>query len=159
VQQGFTMNEDGIKIVGSNKKAFHEYEILETFEAGLELVGSEVKSLRDKGLNFTDSYVVIKNGEAFIVHLNIPEYAMGGYSNHDPTRKRRLLLNKREIKKIQIRIEEKGLTVVPIKLYFRRGLAKLEIAIAKGKKLFEKRDTIREQESKREIQRSMKDKY
>lgn len=145
-----------IKIVAANKKAYHDYTILETYEAGISLVGTEVKSLREGQANLKESYVLVKEGEAVLLNCHISPYSHGNINNHDPLRTRKLLLHKKEIEKLFGRIREAGLTVVPLKIYFSKGKAKLEIGLAKGKRQYEKRETIKKKEADREIQRHLK---
>jgi SsrA-binding protein len=151
----FTMSE---KIIATNRKARHEYHVLDTFETGIVLTGTEVKSLRDGKANLKDSYAAVRNGEVFLLNTHISPYANGSYNNHDPLRQRKLLLHKKEIKKLIGRVQEKGLTLVPLKLYFKNGKVKVELAIAKGKKLYDKRHDIAKRESDREIKRYLKHK-
>ena len=146
-----------MKIIASNKKAYHEYFILDTYEAGLVLTGTEIKSIRDSKANINDAYISIKNNEAFIIGMHIAKYAMGNIFNHKETRDRKLLLHKREILKISQKIQLKGLTVIPLKLYIEKGLAKLEIGVAEGKKLYDKREDLKKKEQLRKIEVSMKD--
>ena len=145
-----------IKIIANNKKAYHDYFIEETFEAGISLVGTEVKSLREGRANLKESYVIIKNNEAFLFNCHISPYSHGNLQNHEPLRTRKLLLHRKEIDKLWGSISQKGLTLVPLKLYFKGGRAKIEIGLAKGKKQYEKRDSIKEKEANREIERHMK---
>ncbi|MBL7032019.1 MAG: SsrA-binding protein SmpB [Nitrospira sp.] len=145
-----------IKIIAKNRKAYHDYHIEETFEAGISLVGTEVKSLREGRANLKESYVIIKNNEAFLFGCHISPYTHGNIQNHEPLRTRKLLLHRKEIDKLWGNISQKGLALVPLKLYFKAGKAKLEIGLAKGKKQYEKRDTIKEREANREIERHMK---
>ena len=145
-----------IKIIAKNRKAYHDYHIEETFEAGISLVGTEVKSLREGKANLKESYVIIKNNEAFLFGCHISPYTHGNIQNHEPLRTRKLLLHRKEIDKLWGSISRKGLALVPLKLYFKGGKAKLEIGLAKGKKQYEKRDTIKEREANREIERHMK---
>jgi SsrA-binding protein len=145
-----------IKIIAKNRKAYHDYHIEETFEAGISLVGTEVKSLREGKANLKESYVIIKNNEAFLFGCHISPYTHGNIQNHEPLRTRKLLLHRKEIDKLWGSISQKGLALVPLKLYFKGGKAKLEIGLAKGKKQYEKRDTIKEREANREIERHMK---
>ena len=145
-----------IKIVAKNRKAFHDYHIEDTFEAGIALVGTEVKSLRDGMANLKESYVIIKNNEAFLFGCHISPYTHGNLQNHEPLRTRKLLLHRKEIDKLWGNISQKGLALVPLKLYFKAGKAKLEIGLAKGKKQYEKRDSIKEREANREIERHLK---
>ena len=145
-----------VKIVTQNRKARHDYHILETWEAGMILKGTEVKSLRDGKANLKDSYARVRNGEVFLYNMHISPYDKGTYANHEPERVRKLLLNKKEIHKMTGSVEEKGLTLVPTKIYFKNGKAKVEIALARGKKLYDKRQTIAKRDMDREIERSVK---
>ena len=145
------------KIAATNRKAFHEYHILDTYEAGIELFGSEVKSLREGNANIKEAYVTIRSGQAWLLGVHINPYSHVGYESPEPVRKRKLLLNKREIEKIKIALEQKGLTAVPLKIYFNKnGWAKLEIGLAKGKKTFDKKDAIKERDIKRDAQRELR---
>ena len=148
--------ETGRKIIAVNKDARYRFFIEETFEAGLVLLGTEVKSLRDGKAQMADAYVYVKNGEAFLSNMHIHEYAHGNRENHNPLRERKLLLHKKEIDKMAGAINEKGMTIIPTQLYFEKGKAKLEIGIAKGKKLHDKRDSLKEKEAKREMDRGRK---
>ena len=145
----------GVKLICRNKKAWHDYEIVEVFEAGMALMGSEVKSLRMGKANLKDSYARIKNGEVFLVGTHISPYPFANYNNHEPLRDRKLLLKKQEIKKLIGKTTEKGLTLVPLKLYFKHGRVKLELALAKGKRLYDKRETLRRKTQEREAQRAL----
>ncbi|MCA9731170.1 MAG: SsrA-binding protein SmpB [Deferribacteres bacterium] len=147
------MNE---KIITVNRKARHDYEVLDTFEAGLVLVGTEVKSLRDGKANLKDSYARINNGEMWLHGTHISVYSHGTYNNHDPERQRKLLLHKKELRKLMGRVEEAGLTLVPLKMYFKRGKAKVQIALARGKRQYDKRQDIAKRDAQREIARKMK---
>ena len=144
---------DAIKIVAQNKKARHDYFIEETYEAGIVLSGTEVKSIRLGKVNLKDSYADIQNGEVFINNMHISPYEKGNIFNRDPLRSRKLLLNRREINKLTGYIQEKGLTLVPLKVYITRGIVKIELAVAKGKKLYDKRADIAERDAKREVER------
>jgi len=144
------------KLIASNKKALHDYHVLQKLEAGLELTGTEVKSLRDKGANLKDSYVIFQHGEAFLLGAHIAPYSHGNLQNHDPERTRRLLLHRREIEKLEVQVVEKGLTIVPLRLYFRGNRVKTEIAVVRGKKLFDKRETEKKREADREAAVAMK---
>ena len=144
------------QVVTKNRKAFHDYAIQETYEAGLLLVGTEVKSLRAGKANLKDSYALIKNGEVFLLNCHISPYSHGNLQNHDPLRTRKLLLHKKEISKLWAKTSQQGLTLIPLKLYFKNGKAKVEIGLAKGKRQYEKRDSIKEREAKRDIERHMK---
>ena len=143
----------------NNKKAYHDYFILETYEAGIVLQGTEIKSIRVNGANIKDSYAIVKNGEVFLLNMHISHYEQGNIFNHDETRTRKLLLNKKEINKIKDRIDLEGNTLVPLKLYFKNGKAKILIGIAKGKKNYDKRETIKERDIKREIAKDFKNRY
>ena len=143
-------------VVDTNRKAFHEYNILETFEAGLELKGSEVKSIREGKASLKQAYILIRKGEAWLRGTHIPSYSHTGFEGHEPVRDRKLLLHKKEIQKINSKLAEKGLTAVPTKLYFKGGLIKLEFGLAKGKKLYDKRDTKKKRDVERDIQRALK---
>lgn len=139
-----------------NRKARYDYEILDKYEAGIELTGTEIKSIRKGNANLKDSYAVVKNGEIYLLNMFISEYKEGNIFNHEETRTRKLLLHKNEIIKINDKIKTKGLTLVPIKLYFNRGKAKLELAIARGKHTFDKKETIKQRDIKRETDRILK---
>jgi len=145
-----------IKIVAQNKKARHDYHILETWEAGMVLQGTEVKSLRAGKVNLKDSYARVQNGEVFLYNCHISPYEKGNYANHDPERVRKLLLNKREIRKLTGSVEEKGLTLSALKIYFKNGRAKVEIGLARGKKLHDKRDDMAKRDAKRDMERAIK---
>ncbi len=139
-----------------NRKARHEYNILQTYEAGIVLKGTEVKSLRAGKANLVDSYAVLKEMEVWLLSLHISEYAQGNINNHEPTRERKLLLNKSEIRKLIGKVKEKGLTLIPLRLYFKNGKVKVEIALAKGKKVYDKRESIAKRDSQREQERRIK---
>ena len=143
--------------VSTNRKAYHEFQIIETFEAGIELLGSEVKSLREGNASLGESYGLIKKGQAWLVGMHISTYSHTGFRGHEPVRKRRLLLHKNEILKINQKLAEKGLTSVPLKVYFNnRGWLKVEIGLARGKKLYDKRETKKRRDIEKEINREMK---
>lgn len=142
--------------VCQNRKAYHDYSIEETVEAGISLVGTEVKSLREGKANLKDSYVLIKGIEAFLFNCHISPYSHGNIMNHDPLRTRRLLLHKKEIMRLQGKTAQKGYTLIPLKIYFKTGRAKVEVGLAKGKREFEKRESIKEREASREIEKAMK---
>lgn len=144
------------KVIAANKQARFEYSILETLEAGIALKGSEVKSLRDGKASLSDSFVRIDKGEAFVYNFHIPPYAHAGRSMLDPIRARKLLLHKNEIARLAGQVQQKGLTIVPLKAYFKRGFAKLEIALAKGKKRYDKREAIKKREVDREMHRGIR---
>lgn len=142
-----------IKIIAKNKKALHDYFIEESYEAGIVLSGSEVKSLRLGNCNLRDSFVYIRGNVAELIGLHISPYTKGSYFNPDPLRQRQLLLNRREIDKLKAAVEQKGYTIVPLKLYFVKALVKVEIGLAKGKDLYDKRQSLKDKEQKREIER------
>src|SRR3972149_4913414 len=139
------------KVMATNRKAFHNFSILETYEAGLVLKGTEVKSLRESQVNFKDCYASIENGEAWLIGCHITPYHHGSDANHDPERKRKLLLHKREIGRLLGKVAERGLTLVPLRLYWKQGRAKVELGLARGKKLHDKRAAIRERDERREL--------
>jgi SsrA-binding protein len=145
-----------MKTVAQNRKAFHDYSIEETIEAGIMLTGTEVKSLRDGKANLMDSYVLVKNSEVFLLNCHISPYSHGNIMNHDPVRTRKLLLHKKEIERLQGKAAQKGFSLIPLKIYFKGSHAKVEIGLARGKKQYEKRDTIKKREADREIERAMK---
>jgi SsrA-binding protein len=149
----------GKKIVAKNKKARHEYHLLEFFEAGLVLTGTEIKSIRGNRVSLQRSYVQARDGELWLVEAHIAEYEHGNRENHDPTRPRKLLLHRREIKTILDKLQQKGLTAVPTMLYLKNGRAKVEIALARGKQLHDKRHTLAKRDSERQIERALKKKY
>ena len=143
-------------VIATNRKAFYEYNIFEKFEAGVKLKGSEVKSIREGKASLKQSYVLVKKGEAWLRGAHIAQYSHTGFEGHDPVRNRKLLLHKREIQKIESKLAEKGLTAVPTKLYYKGSFIKLEFGLAKGKKLYDKRDTKKKRDVERDIQRAMK---
>ena len=146
------------KTIAKNRRAFHDYEILETWEAGIELTGTEVRSLRDNHCQLTDCFVLVRGGELWLNNVHIPPLAQGNLANPDPDRKRRLLMHKRQIRYLEEKVREKGLAIVPLKLYFKdNGLVKVEVALARGKKLYDKRESMKERDSKRDIERAMKE--
>ena len=150
--------ETGQKLIASNKKARHDYHILDTYEAGLVLTGSEVKSLRMGRASLVDGYVFIENGEAWLDAAYIPEYLNGSWTNHAPRRKRKLLLHKKQIRQLQEQVKEKGMALVPVKMYFKdNSLVKVELAVARGKKLYDKRATMAARDSRREVERALKE--
>jgi len=145
-----------IKIVCQNRKAYHDYSIEETIEAGIQLLGTEVKSLREGKANLKDSYVLIKDAEVILLNCHISPYSHGNILNHDPLRTRKLLLHRKEIERLRGKMQQKGYTLIPLKIYFKGPYAKVEIGLAKGKKQYEKRETIKEREAKRAIEKAMK---
>ncbi|PJA27089.1 MAG: SsrA-binding protein [candidate division Zixibacteria bacterium CG_4_9_14_3_um_filter_46_8] len=148
--------EKRIKVIVTNRKARHLYHILDTYEAGMALVGTEVKSLRSGKVNLSDSYAEIREGQAFLIGLHISPYEQANRQNHDPIRDRRLLLTKREIRKLFTKTQEKGLTLVPLKIYFKGPYAKVELGVAKGKQLFDHREDIKKRDAERETRRAKK---
>ncbi len=150
------MAENEHRVVASNRKARHEYEVLETLEAGLVLTGTEVKSLRGRNANLLDAYALLKGGEVWLLGMHISPYSHGNISNHDPIRTRKLLLQKRQILKLKGRVAEKGLALIPLSVYFKGPFAKVELAIARGKKQYDKRETIKRRDAQREVQQRMK---
>lgn len=145
-----------MKIIAQNRKAYHDYFIENSIEAGIVLLGTEVKSLREGRVNLKDSYVMIKDTEAFLLNCHISPYSHGNIANHDPLRTRKLLLHEKEIARLKGLLVQKGYSLIPLKIYFKGPFAKIEIGIAKGKKLYEKREKIKEKEVKREIARAVK---
>ena len=152
-------DKSGEKIVCVNREARHNYFIDEIYEAGLVLLGSEVKSLRDGKANLKDSYARIQKGEAFLVNAHVSPYPGANQFNHEPTRPRKLLLHQREIERLTGKTKEKGLTQIPLRLYFKNGRAKVELGLARGKKLYDKRETLKRKMAEREVERSLKSKY
>jgi SsrA-binding protein len=146
----------GQKIITENRKARHNYQIEDVFEAGLVLRGTEVKSLRQGRVNLKDAYARIKNGEVFVYQMHINPYPFAYYNNHDPLRPRKLLLHKREIKRLYGKVNEQGAALIPLKLYFKDGKVKIAIALAKGKRKYDKRETIRRRDEQREMDRARK---
>src|SRR5215813_1064369 len=144
------------KIITTNRDAYHNYHILETFEAGIQLTGTEVKSARGGRVNLKDAYARVENGQAWLLNAHISHYSHGNRQNHDPVRDRRLLLHKKEIYRLQSKTQEKGLTLVPTKFYFKGNLIKCELALAKGKKLFDKRETEARKTQEREAKAAIK---
>ena len=150
------VREDKIVNIVTNKKARHVYEIIDTVEAGLVLVGSEVKSLREGKASLVDSYARIKQGEIWIIGMHITQYKQAAFENHDPTRDRKLLLHKLEIKRLARQIDEKGITLIPLKLYFRNNIAKLELGLARGKRKYDKKEEIARRDAQRDLEREQK---
>lgn len=150
------MENNSIKVVAENRKARHDYIIEDKYEAGIVLAGTEVKSLRMGKANLKDAYARIKNGEVFVYQMHIGVYPFAYYDNHDPLRSRKLLLHRHEIKKLYGKVNEKGYSLIPLRLYFKAGKAKLSLALARGKQSHDKRDTIRRRDQKRELDRERK---
>jgi SsrA-binding protein len=149
--------DDGIKLVCRNKRAFHEYDIDDRLECGLVLTGTEVKSLRDGSASLEDAYAKIEDGEVWLIGSDIPEYAMGNRMNHKPKRPRKLLLHRREIAKFAGKASQRGFTLVPLRIYFKDGRAKVELAVARGRNLYDKRQEAKKTEAQREIRQALKD--
>ena len=147
----------GIKIIASNRKARHQYHFDDTYEAGLVLMGSEIKSIRAGRVSLQEGFVLFEEGEAWLVNVHIAQYNAASRQNHDPRRRRKLLLHRRQIDRLQSRAREKGNTVIPTKLYLKDGRAKVEIALARGKKQYDKRQTIAKRDSKRQVERALKE--
>lgn len=145
-----------MKLIAQNKKASHDYFIVESYEAGIKLVGSEIKSIRAGKVNLSDSYVTFRDGEAFVLNMHISKYKEANQFNHDETRTRKLLLHKHEIIKLFSKTREQGLSVIPLKIYLDKGLCKLEIAVVKGKKNYDKRQSLKEKDVKRRLNKVMK---
>jgi len=148
--------QDGHKIIARNKRARHDYQILDTWEAGIVLTGTEVKSLRDGKANLTDSYGILNDGELFLLNLHISPYEQGNRFNHEPTRTRKLLMHRKEIRKLIGAVERQGLTLVPLDLYFKGGVAKVTLALGKGKKLHDKRADEKKREDQRDMARAVR---
>ena len=148
------------KTIAKNRRAFHDYEILETYEAGIELTGTEVRSLRENNCQLTDCFALVRHGEVWLHGLHIPPYSHGNLANPDPDRKRKLLLHRKQIRYMEEKTREKGMALVPLNIYFAaNGLVKMELAIARGKKLYDKRADMAKRDAKREIERAMKERY
>ncbi len=149
--------QQGVKEITSNRKAFHEYFVLERYEAGIELAGTEVKSVRDGGANLKDSYCTIKDGEIFVRGMHISPYEKGNIFNRDPVRPRRLLMHKREISKLNAAVMQQGIALIPLSLYFKDSRVKLELGVCKGKKLYDKRESDMNRDAKRDMDRTLKE--
>jgi SsrA-binding protein len=148
--------QDGHKIIARNKRARHDYQIIDTWEAGIVLTGTEVKSLREGKANLTDSYGILNDGEVFLLNLHIPPYEQGNRFNHEPTRTRKLLMHRKEIRKLIGAVERQGLTLVPLEMYFKRGVAKVTVALGKGKKPHDKRADEKKREDQRDMARAVR---
>lgn len=157
MSRGKAGRPDGLKRIAKNKKAFFNYHVLEDIEAGLVLWGTEVKSLRSGKLQLLDAYIKIEGGEAWMYHAHIGEYENGSFYNHEPTRKRKLLLHKNQIDRLETKVREKGITLIPLEVYFKEGRAKVLVGLCRGKAEHDKRDTIRERDERRSIDRDMAD--
>lgn len=151
------MVSEGIKVISENRKAYHDYFIEERVEAGIILTGTEIKSIRNGKVNLKDSYAHLNNGEIWVNQMHISAYEQGNRFNHDPLRQRKLLLHRSEINKLVGKIQQQGLTLIPLKIYLKKGLAKVELAVCQGKKNYDKRQSLAEREGKREIERALKD--
>lgn len=143
-------------VMAQNKKARHDYTILNTYEAGIVLTGTEIKSIRARRVNLTDGFAQIRNGEAWLMNIHISEYTQGNRFNHDPLRNRKLLLHKKEINKLQNETQDKGITIVPLRIYLKNGFAKVLLGVAKGKHEYDKRETLKRRDQKRQIDRVLK---
>ena len=150
-----TAQNGDVKAIAANRRARHEYWIEETHEAGIALTGTEVKSLREGRANLTDAFARVDRGEVWLYHLHINPYAQGNIHNHDPLRTRKLLLHRREIARLRAKTDQKGYTIVPLRMYFRRGVAKVELAVARGRHLYDKRERIAERDAERRIARNL----
>ena len=149
---------EGVKVIAVNRKARHDYSVDETYECGMELLGTEVKSFRDGKISFPDAWAEVISGEVWLRSLRVAENPFSSVFNHDPDRKKRLLLNKDEIKRIHRKVEEKGYTLIPLSFYFKKGKVKVELGLCKGKKVYDKRADIRERDVKRDMAREIKNK-
>lgn len=149
------MTTDRIKVVATNRKARHDYIIEDTFEAGISLLGSEIKSIRAGQVNLRDSYAAIRDGEVWLLNAHISPYKQASYQNHEPRRERKLLMHRREINRLTGKLQEKGLTLVPLRLYLKNSRAKVELGLARGKKSYDKRETLREKSDRRQIERAL----
>jgi SsrA-binding protein len=149
-------DDSGVKIVARNRRARHDYELMERIEAGIVLTGTEVKSLRNGRANLEDAYAEVDGSELWLKGCDIPEYVQANRENHLPKRMRKLLLHRRELAKLEARTTEKGITLIPLSIYFKKGLAKVEISLARGRKTFDKREAIKKQDAKRDIDRAMR---
>ncbi|HBV86786.1 SsrA-binding protein SmpB [Desulfosporosinus sp.] len=151
------MSSGGIKVIAENRKAFHDYHIEDRVEAGIILTGTEIKSIRNGRVNLKDSYARLDNGEVWVHQMHISPYEQGNRYNHDPLRPRKLLLHRAEINKLIGKIQQQGLTLIPIKIYLKKGMAKVELAVGQGKKNYDKRQALAEREGKRDIERALRD--
>ena len=150
-------SEGDTKQVATNRKALHDYTVEGTYEAGIALTGTEIKSVRAGRVNLQDGYVQIRNGEAWLLNVHISPYDFGNRENHEPRRERKLLLHRQEIRRLQSKVAERGWTIVPLRVYLKEGRAKIEIALARGKRLYDKRDSVAERDMDRELQRAVKE--
>lgn len=150
-------SQHGAKQVATNRKALHDYFIEDSYEAGIALTGTEIKSVRAAAVNLRDGFVLIKNGEAWLLNVHIAPYDFGNRENHEPRRERKLLLHRQEIRKLQSKVSERGWTIVPLNMYLKDGRAKVEIALVRGKRLYDKRDAVAERDADRELRREIKE--
>jgi SsrA-binding protein len=150
-------SEGELKQIASNRKALHDYTIEDTYEAGIALTGTEIKSVRAGRVNLRDGFVQIRDGEAWLLNVHISPYDFGNRENHEPRRERKLLLHRREIRKLQSKVSERGWTIVALRMYLKAGLAKIEIGLARGKRLYDKRDAVAERDMNRDLERATKD--
>ena len=150
-------NRRGDRIVTSNRRAYHDFHILDTVEAGIALTGTEIKSIREGKATIAEAYARIENGELWLIGANIAPYSHGNRSNHDPDRPRKLLVHRRELERLRAAIEQKGLTLIPLRLHLKQGLAKLDIGVARGKKLYDKRASEAERQSRRDVDRALRE--
>ncbi|MGC8780937.1 MAG: SsrA-binding protein SmpB [Anaerolineae bacterium] len=148
---------EGEKVVATNRKAYHDYFLEDTYEAGIVLTGTEIKSVRAGRVNLRDGFVQIRQGEAWLINVHISPYDFGNRENHEPRRERKLLLHRQEIRKLQSKVSERGWTIVPLRMYLRDGRAKVEIALVRGKRLYDKKDAIAERDAERELRRTIKE--
>ena len=148
--------DSDVQSIAKNRQARHDYAIIDTWEAGVVLTGTEVKALREGKANISDAYGIVRNGEIFLLNLHISPYERGGYVNHDPTRTRKLLLHRKEIRRLIGAVEREGQTLIPLELYFKKGKAKVALALGKGKKLHDKRETARQRDAEREVARALR---
>jgi SsrA-binding protein len=149
------LNDNAVKTIATNRKARHDYHIDDTFEAGMVLTGTEIKSIRAGRVNLRDSYATLKEGELWLLNAHIAPYDQGAFANHEPRRARKLLMHRREINRIAGKLQEKGFTLVPLRLYLKNNLAKVELGLARGKKQYDKRAALRQKETRREIDRAV----
>jgi len=148
---------DGIKVIAENRKAFHDYFVEQRYEAGIILTGTEIKSIRAGKVNLKDSYADIQDGEVWINQMHISPYEQGNRFNHDPLRKRKLLLHKAEIAKLAGKVQQQGMTLIPLKIYLKQGLAKIELGLCKGKKIYDKREDLAKRDAKRQMERELRE--
>ncbi len=149
------MTKQPVKVVASNRKARHDYHIEDTFEAGIVLTGSEIKSIRAGQVNLRDSFAIVRNGELWLMNTHIAPYHQASYTNHEPRRDRKLLMHRREINRLSGKLQEKGLTLIPLQIYLKNSRAKVELGLARGKKLYDKRESLRERDDRRQITRAL----